>query len=51
MIFQTTSKLIIVFARLILGKVVVDGFTAPQQKIYGRYEFNLKVILKGLRRK
>ena len=46
---KKTSKFVIVSVGLILGKVVVDGFTRPQQKTYGRYENSLKVVLKGLR--
>ena len=30
-IFETTSKFVIVFVRLTLGKVWVDGFTVPQR--------------------
>ena len=47
-IFEVTSKCLIVFVRLMLGKVKVDGFTGPRRKIDMRYEFGLKVILKGL---
>ena len=47
-IFETTSKFVIAFVRLILGKVQVDGFTGAQQKTDTRYEFGLKIILKGL---
>ena len=43
-IFETTYKFPTVFLRLVLGKVRVDGFTRPQQKIDVRYGF--KVILK-----
>ena len=46
--FKTTSKLLIVFVRLILGKVGVDVVTGPQREIDIRYEFDLKVNLKGL---
>ena len=45
MIFETTSKFLIVFMRMILGKVQVDGFTKPDM----RYKLGLKVVLKGLR--
>ena len=48
LIFETTSKFLIVFVKLILGKVGVDGFTAPRREIDIRYEFDLKVILKDL---
>ena len=48
MIFETKSKFVVVFARLILGKVGIDGFTRPQRKINISYEFGLKVFLKGL---
>ena len=47
MIFETASKFIIVFVRLILGKVLRDGFTGPRREIDIRYQFGLKVILKG----
>ena len=46
--FQTTGKFLIVFVRLILGKMGVDGFTRPHQESDIRYEFELKVLLKGL---
>ena len=49
MIFEITSQFLIVFVRLILGKVEVDGFTGPQREIGIRYELDLNVILKGLR--
>ena len=39
MIFETTTKFLIVFVRLILGKVWVDGFPGPQREIDVRYEF------------
>ena len=44
----TTSKFVIIFVRLILGKFGFDGFAGFQQKIDVRYEFGLKVILKDL---
>ena len=44
---QTTGKFLIVFVRLILGKIGVDGFTRPYQESDIRYEFELKVSLKG----
>ena len=46
--FETTGKFVIVFVRLILGKVGVDVVTGPQREIDIRYEFDLKVNLKGL---
>ena len=46
--FETASKFVIAFVRLILGKVRVEGFTSLRWKIGIRYEFNLKVILKRL---
>ena len=30
--FETTGKFLIVFVRLILGKVGLDGFTAPRRE-------------------
>ena len=48
MTFETTGKFLIVFVRLILGKVGVDGFTGPRRESDIRYEFDLKVVLKGL---
>ena len=47
MIFGTTSKCVIVFARLILEKVRVGGFTGPRRKIDIGHEFCLKIVLKG----
>ena len=47
-IFERTSKFVIVFVRLISGKVGVDGFTRARQEIDVRYEFGMKVIVKGL---
>ena len=49
MILETASKFVIVFVRLILGKMGFDGFTGPQRKIDGQYKFSLKIILKRLR--
>ena len=46
--FERTSKFVIAFVRLILGKVGVDGFTGLRPKIGIRYKFDLKVILKRL---
>ena len=48
MIFQITSKFLIVFVRLILGEKRVDEVTGSQREINIRYEFDLKVILKAL---
>ena len=45
---ETTGKFLIVFVRLILGKVGVDRFTKPQQESDIRYEFELKVFFKSL---
>ena len=47
-IFETTSKLLIDFLRLVFGKVGADGVTGPRREIDIGYEFNLKVILKDL---
>ena len=46
--FETTYTFPTVFLRLILGKVGVDRFTGPRWESDIRYEFNLKVVLKGL---
>ena len=51
MIFQTISKFVIASVRLMLAKVWIDVVTAPRRKIDVGYEFDLKVILKGLGRK
>ena len=48
MIFEITSKFHIVFVKLMIDKVGVDGFTRPRQETDIRYEFSLKVTLKGL---
>ena len=58
LIFKTTSKFLIPFVRLILGRVPfvrlilgrvgVEGFTEPQRKTDTRYEFDFKAVLKGL---
>ena len=45
---ETTSKFLIVFVRLILGKVEVDVFTGPRREINIRYKFDSKVNVKGL---
>ena len=47
--FQATRKFDIACVRLILGKVGVDGFTGPQHKSDVIYEFDFKVLLKGLK--
>ena len=46
--FETTGEFLIVFVRLILGKVGVDGLTGPRRESDIRYEYDLKVVLKGL---
>ena len=46
--FVTTGKFLIVFVRLILGKVGVDVFTRPGRESDIRYECDLKVVLKDL---
>ena len=48
MTFETIYKFPTAFLKLILGKVGVDGFTIPRQKIDARYEFGFKVILNSL---
>ena len=48
MIFETTSKFLIAFVRLILGKVGLNGVTWPRREIDIRYEFDFKAILKNL---
>ena len=48
MTFETASKFVIVFVRLLFGKLGNDGFTGLRRKIGIRYEFDLKVILKRL---
>ena len=40
--FEPGFKFLIVFLRLILGKVRVDGFTRPRRENDIRYEFELK---------
>ena len=44
--FQATSKFVIVFVRLILPKVLVDGCTIPRQESDVRYECHFKLKLK-----
>ena len=48
MTFETTGKYANIFVRLILGKVVVEGFTGPRRESDIRHEFDLKVVLKDL---
>ena len=49
MTFETTgNKFLIVFVRLIFGKVEVDGLTGPRRESDIKYEFDLKVVFKGL---
>ena len=48
MTFEIAGKFLIAFVRLILGKVGVDVFTGPRRESDVRYEFDLKVVLKGL---
>ena len=48
MTFEATDKFLIVFVRLILGKVAVDGFTGQRWESAIRYECYLKVVLNGL---
>ena len=47
-IFETTSKFLIAFLRLVFRKLGVDGVPGPRWEIDLRYESDLKVILKGL---
>ena len=49
MTFETIGKVLIVFERLILGKKVVDGVIEPRREIGIRYEFDFKIIWKGLK--
>ena len=46
--FETAGKFLIVFVRLILGEVGIDGFSGSRQESDIRYEFDLKVVLKVL---
>ena len=48
MTFETTGKFLIVFVRLILGIVGFDVFTQLPRESDIRYEFELKILLKGL---
>ena len=43
--FETTGKFVIVFVRLILGKVGVDGFTGPRGESDVGYKFHFKSVL------
>ena len=47
-IFETTSKFLIVLVRLLLGKVWVDGLTGLRQEIDFRYGFGSNIILRNL---
>ena len=42
------SKFVIVFIRLILEKVRIDGFSEPRRKIDIRFQYDLKIVLKDL---
>ena len=42
--FETTGKFVIVFVRLILGKVGVDVFTGPRQEIDVRSNSNFYLL-------
>ena len=46
-IFERTSKFVIVFVKLIMGKVRVEVFTGYLREIDIRYEFSLKKVIKG----
>ena len=46
--FETTGKFVIVFVKLILGKVGVDVFTGSRRESDIIYECDLKVVLKDL---
>ena len=46
--FKTTVEFVILFVRLILVKLRVDGFTEPRRESDIRYECDLKVVLKSL---
>ena len=45
--FETTSKFLIAFVRLILGKEKVDRVTGLRRETDIRYEFDFKIIFKG----
>ena len=46
--FETKGKFLVVFVRLILGKVGLDRVTGRQQEIDIKHEFDFKVVLRGL---
>ena len=46
--FETRGKFLIFFLRMILEKVGVDGFIGPRRESDIIYEYDLKVVLKGL---
>ena len=46
--FETTGEFVIVFVRLILGQLGVDGYSGPRRESDIRYECNLKIVLKDL---
>ena len=46
--FETRGRFLIVFLRLILGKMGIDGFTGPQLENDIICECDLKVVLKSL---
>ena len=46
--FETTGKFPVVFVRLILREVEVDGFSGSRRESDIRYEFDLKIVLKVL---
>ena len=48
MTFKTTVEFVIVFVRLILVKLGVDGFIGPRRESDIGYECDLKVVLKLL---
>ena len=43
--FEAIGNFLVVFVRLILGKVGVDGVTGPRREIDIRYKFDSKVFL------
>ena len=47
MIFETTTKFVIVFVKLILGKEALDGFIGSRQKTEIRYELGFNPNLDG----
>ena len=46
--FETIGKSLIIFVRIILGKMGVDGSTEPRRESDIKYDFYLKTILKDL---